>query len=235
METLDAGRPLRDPAVRAAVRASPPIAVLSLALAIGGNTLIFGLLDGFVFNPFPYPDPDRLVAIGATFPKVSSDTTYIEALAGRIRRHQAQQDALTRLAAFDLGNRNVSGGDVPERVFTAFLLDDLFPVIGTRVRRSDAASRRRSSRRRVRPPPSSAIASGNRASALIPRSSTGRSGSAAGDRDRRRHAARTRADRHRPLDPLGRRPLDDADATCGSSRSSAGWRWVRPRRESTWS
>ena len=56
------------------------IAVLSLALAIGGNSLIFGLLDGFVFNPFPYPDPDRLVAIGVTFPKVSSDTTYIEAL-----------------------------------------------------------------------------------------------------------------------------------------------------------
>ena len=56
------------------------IAVLSLALAIGGNTLIFGLLDGFVFHPFPYPEPDRLVAIGATFPKVSSDTTYVEAL-----------------------------------------------------------------------------------------------------------------------------------------------------------
>ena len=35
-------------------------------------------------------------------------------------------------AAFDLGNRNISGGDVPDRVFTAFMIDDAFPVIGLR-------------------------------------------------------------------------------------------------------
>jgi len=106
------------------------IAVLSLALAIGGNSLIFGLLDGFVFNPFPYPEPNRLVAIGATFPKVSSDTTYIEVLSPAEYGDIKQSTAFSHLAAFDLGNRNVSGGDVPERVFTALLLDDLFPVIG---------------------------------------------------------------------------------------------------------
>ena len=108
------------------------LAVLSLALAIGGNSLIFGLLDGFVFNPFRYPDADRLVAIGVTFPKVSSDTTYIEALspAEYVDIRAARSFAAT--GAFDLGNRNVSGGDVPERVFTAFLIDDLFPVIGLR-------------------------------------------------------------------------------------------------------
>jgi putative ABC transport system permease protein len=108
------------------------VAVLSLALAIGGNSLIFGLLDGFVFNPFRYPDADRLVSIGVTFPKVSSDTTYVEALSpaeyGDIRAARS----FAHFGAFDLGNRNVSGGDVPERVFTALLLDDLFPVIGLR-------------------------------------------------------------------------------------------------------
>ena len=40
------------------------IAVVSLGLAIGGNSLIYGMLDGFVFRPFPYPQPDRLVAVG---------------------------------------------------------------------------------------------------------------------------------------------------------------------------
>jgi putative ABC transport system permease protein len=38
--------------------------------------------------------------------------------------------AFSHLAAFDLGNRNISGGDVPERVFTALLLDDPLPVLG---------------------------------------------------------------------------------------------------------
>ena len=108
------------------------IAVLSLALAIGGNTLIFGLLDGFVFHPFAYPDPDRLVAIGATFPKVSSETTYVEALSVPEYEDIRRSRTFSHIAGFDLGNRNVSGGDVPERVFTALLLDDLFPVMGMR-------------------------------------------------------------------------------------------------------
>jgi predicted permease len=108
------------------------MAILSLALGIGGNSLIFGLLDGFVFNPFPYPDSGRLVAIGATFPKVSSDTTYVEALSTPEYADIKASRSFAHIGAFDLGNRNISGGDVPERVFTALVLDDLFPVIGLR-------------------------------------------------------------------------------------------------------
>jgi putative ABC transport system permease protein len=108
------------------------IAVLSLALGIGGNSLIFGLLDGFVFNPFAYPDSKRLVGIGGTFPKVSPETTYVEALSVPEYEDIRQARSFAHVGAFDLGNRNVSGGDVPERVFTALLLDDLFPVIGMR-------------------------------------------------------------------------------------------------------
>ncbi len=106
------------------------VAVWSLALGIGGTSLIFGLLDGFVFHPFPYPDPDRLVTIGATFPKISSDTTYIEALSTPEYADVKRSRSFSHTAAFDLGNRNISGGDVPERVFTVFALDDLFPVMG---------------------------------------------------------------------------------------------------------
>ena len=106
------------------------VALISLALGIGGNTLIFGLLDGFVFNPFPYPQPDRLVAIGGTFPKISSETTYVEALSTLEYLDIKRARSFTKMVAFDLGNRNISGGDVPERVFTALVLDDPFPVIG---------------------------------------------------------------------------------------------------------
>ena len=106
------------------------VAVLSLALGIGGTSLIVGLLDGFVFNPFPYPDSDRLVSVGATFPKVSADTTYIETLSIPETMDIKRSRSFSSVAAFDLGNRNISGGDVPERVFTVLALDDLFPVMG---------------------------------------------------------------------------------------------------------
>ena len=106
------------------------IAVLSLALAIGGNSLIYGMLDGFVFHPFPYPEPDRLVAVGVTFPKMSADTTYVETLSPAEYLDIRTNRTFAHVGSFDLGNRNISGGDVPERVFTALLLDDLFPVVG---------------------------------------------------------------------------------------------------------
>ncbi|MCA1652353.1 MAG: ABC transporter permease, partial [Acidobacteria bacterium] len=106
------------------------VAILSLALAIGGNSLIFGLVDGFVLHPFPYPEPDRLVSIGVNFPKLSSETTFVEVLSPPEYADIRASRTFASTAAFDIGNRNISGGDVPERVFTGLLLDDLFPVIG---------------------------------------------------------------------------------------------------------
>ncbi len=106
------------------------VATLSLALGIGANSLIYGLIDGFVLHPFAYPDPDRLVAVGVSFPKVSSETGYVEVLSPAEYADIRAARSFAVTAAFDLGNRNLSGGDVPERLFTALLLDDLFPVIG---------------------------------------------------------------------------------------------------------
>jgi predicted permease len=108
------------------------IAALSLAIGIGGNSLIYGLVDGFVLNPFPYPEPGRLLSIGVTFPKLSSETSYVEVLSPAEYADIRASRSFAHTASFDLGNRNISGGDVPERVFTALVLDDPFPVIGMR-------------------------------------------------------------------------------------------------------
>jgi hypothetical protein len=106
------------------------IAVFSLGLAIGANSLIYGLLDGLVLRPFPYPDQDRLVAVGVTFPKLSAETNYVETFSAAEYLDIRTVRSFAHTASFDLGNRNIVGGDAPERVFTALLLDDLFPVIG---------------------------------------------------------------------------------------------------------
>ena len=95
------------------------IAVGSLGLAIGGNSLIYGMLDGFVFRPFPYPQPDRLVAVGVAFPKLSSETNYVEALSPAEYMDIRNSRSFAHAGSFDLGNRNISGGDVPERVLSS--------------------------------------------------------------------------------------------------------------------
>ncbi len=106
------------------------LAVVSLALGIGGNTAVFGIVDSFVLHPFAFPQPDRLLVVGVSFPRVSNDATFIEAMSPLEYADLKSARSFAATAAFDLGNRNISGGDVPERVFTALLLDDPFPVLG---------------------------------------------------------------------------------------------------------
>ena len=44
------------------------VAILSLALGIGGNTAVFGIVDSYVLHPFAFPDADRLIVIVPVFP-----------------------------------------------------------------------------------------------------------------------------------------------------------------------
>ena len=104
--------------------------MLSLTLGIGGNAIIFAFFDGFVLHPFAYPEPDRVVTFGSTFPRMSSDETFIEAISIPEFLDIKQASTIRSIAAFDLGNRNISGGDRPERVMTALADTDLFGPFG---------------------------------------------------------------------------------------------------------
>src|SRR5687767_12924950 len=45
------------------------VAVLTLALGIGVTTAMFTVVDGVLLGPLPFPEPDRLVAVGVTAPE----------------------------------------------------------------------------------------------------------------------------------------------------------------------
>jgi putative ABC transport system permease protein len=118
------------------LRRSPPfvaVVVLSLALGMGANSLIYSVVDGVVFHPFRFPEAARLVLLGATYPKFGGERRFIETFAaGDYADVERQSRTLEDVFAFDLGNRNLSGGDRPERVFTAFVWGDPIAATGTR-------------------------------------------------------------------------------------------------------
>jgi hypothetical protein len=124
------------------------IAVLSLALAIGANGIVYGLVDGLVLRPFPFPDADRLVSVGSTFPKLEGEEGFIEQHSTLEIEDLRQARSLRHVTSFDLGNRAVSNGTDSTRVFTALVLDDPLPALGLppalgRVRNCSRAARRR--------------------------------------------------------------------------------------------
>ncbi len=118
------------------IRKSPGVAlvvVVSLALGIGANTLIYSVVDGIVLRPFPYPDADRVVSFGVTYPATDGERRFVEAISPpEYNDILANVKSVEKVFAFDLGNRNISGGDHPERVFTGFIWGDPMASIGVR-------------------------------------------------------------------------------------------------------
>jgi predicted permease len=107
------------------------VILASLALGIGANTLVFSLVDGVVLRPFDWPEAHRVVGVGVAFPKIDPERRYIETFAGpEFVDVREGARTLASTFAFDLGNRNLSGGDRPERVFTGFIFGDPFATIG---------------------------------------------------------------------------------------------------------
>jgi hypothetical protein len=40
------------------------VAVMAIAIGIGGNTAMFSLVDAILLRPLPYPEPQRLIIVG---------------------------------------------------------------------------------------------------------------------------------------------------------------------------
>ena len=110
-------------------------AVVTLALAIGGNTAMFSVIRAVLLKPLPYPDPDRLVDIsgGAT--------------PARFEQMKAAERSFTEIGAYMPGeNITLSGGAEPEvlrgvRVSASFLrILGVEPVLGRGFRPEEDAA-----------------------------------------------------------------------------------------------
>ena len=72
------------------------VALVTLALGIGVNTAMFGLVNAILLQPGPYPDATRLVRIFRTSPQ---SQTWPHSLPN-LRDEQAQADVFSNWAAF---------------------------------------------------------------------------------------------------------------------------------------
>ncbi len=114
------------------LRRRPGVAVTSvlvLALAIGGNTAIFSLLDTVALRPLPYPAADELVQIGAA---VQGLGDLKEVSWPKFRALAAQSRDLAAVGAYYENRFGLTSRERPEQLDGARVSDGFFRVLGVR-------------------------------------------------------------------------------------------------------
>jgi predicted permease len=105
------------------------VAVVTLALGIGANTAIFSIFNATLLRPLPYKDPNRLVILWSTIPRMGfsgpgslTDPDYIQ--------WAEQNRVFEQIAAFRGQTSNLTGNGIPERLIGSTATASLFPLLG---------------------------------------------------------------------------------------------------------
>ncbi len=106
------------------------IAVLVLALGIGGSTAVFCVLYQALIKPLPYSDAQKLVFVHNLFPKSQVSTAGVSGFDyGEIRKHT---DVFARAAIYYHNDLNLTGVGSAQHVDVVNASASLFDVLGVK-------------------------------------------------------------------------------------------------------
>lgn len=106
------------------------LAVAALAIGIGANTTIFGVVDTVLLRPLPYPDGDRLVMLWATDSRLADGSMPVTP--ADYADWRAQSKSFTGFAAGSDAAYNITGGGDPEMVIGYRWSPEIFGLLGLR-------------------------------------------------------------------------------------------------------
>jgi putative ABC transport system permease protein len=105
------------------------LAILSIGIAIAGNTTVFSMVDALLLRPLPFKDPDRLVMLWEANPSnpiigfnLTSADNYLDFREGT--------DAFEHLSALRPAASSLTEGDLPEPVTAISVGPGFFEILG---------------------------------------------------------------------------------------------------------
>ena len=116
-------------AMRRLGRARVPAVVVVLALGVGVNLAVFGVIHAALVRPLPHPEPDRLVAISSRHIESGREHQTAPLDFFDIERRAA---SLSRVAAYYPPGFTLTGSGEAERVSGARASSGIFDVFGVR-------------------------------------------------------------------------------------------------------
>ncbi|MGH9732352.1 MAG: ABC transporter permease [Candidatus Acidiferrales bacterium] len=104
------------------------IAVATLALGIGANTAIFGIVNAVVLRPLPYPNQQQLVNVWET--DSNRKIKHGSVPPGDFFDWRAQNQVFQGISAFQFDVFNLTGAGEPEQVWGGRVSADFFDLFG---------------------------------------------------------------------------------------------------------
>ncbi|MFZ0792236.1 MAG: multidrug ABC transporter substrate-binding protein, partial [Candidatus Korobacteraceae bacterium] len=90
------------------------ITLLTLAIGIGANTVIFSVVEGVLLKPLPYRHPEQLIGVWHTAPGIGIKDLNMSPSVYFIDREQ--NSTLQDIGAYDGDSLSVTGVGDPEHV-----------------------------------------------------------------------------------------------------------------------
>jgi putative ABC transport system permease protein len=113
------------------LRRSPGItivAVIALALGIGASTSIFSVVNAVLVRPLPFPESDRLVRVWAT--RAHRGEMRLPTSPADFLDWREQNQSISRIAARDFVQHNLTSDELSEQVETALISADMIGLLG---------------------------------------------------------------------------------------------------------
>ncbi|QSQ27630.1 ABC transporter permease [Pyxidicoccus parkwayensis] len=104
-------------------------AAVTLALAIGANTVLFSAIHAMLLRPLPFPSPGELVRIWC---KQTGNMDQASVTSPELLDWREQGKGFAKLAGFGMRDMNRTGVESPERVRAGLATTDFFSTLGVR-------------------------------------------------------------------------------------------------------
>jgi predicted permease len=102
------------------------VAIVTLALGIGVNTIIFSVVNGVLLSPLPFSNPDQLVTLHENKPNFEGGSLSYP----NFRDWQKDNRTFSSMAVARLYGFGLTGAGEPEQVTGEFVSSDFFPILG---------------------------------------------------------------------------------------------------------
>ena len=104
------------------------VAILTIAIGIGVNVLVFTLVERILLSSLPYPEPDRLVQIRQSYPELGLATWGVSPAS--FTKYRNENRSLEAMAVYSNAGTVLTGTDTPEYLQVGRVTADFFKVFG---------------------------------------------------------------------------------------------------------